>query len=135
MRLRGKYDRDKYDPCLWPNSAQLLSHLSTAGSGISVNQGGSATQTFNVTGVNGFSGRVSFTAQNLPTGVSAQFAEGSSSNTYTLTLSATNAASLTGSNPPIGPDDCRVCSWCSFRELFTERVCEPTADRRLGQLR
>ncbi len=73
---------------------------SAAGSGISVNQGGSATQTFNVTGVNGFSGPVSFTAQNLPTGVSAQFAEGSSSNTYTLTLSATNAASLTGSNPP-----------------------------------
>ena len=72
-----------------------------AGSGISVNQGGSATWTFNVTGVNGFSGPVSFTAQNLPIGVSAQFAEGSSSNSYTLTLSATNAASLTGSNPPL----------------------------------
>ena len=71
-----------------------------AGSGISLNQGGSATWTFNVTGVNGFSGPVSFTAQNLPIGVSAQFAEGSSSNSYTLTLSATNAASLTGSNPP-----------------------------------
>jgi hypothetical protein len=68
--------------------------------GISVNQGGSNTWTFNVTPINGFSGPVSFSASNLPTGVSAQFAQGNSPNSYTLTLSATSAASLTGANQP-----------------------------------
>jgi hypothetical protein len=67
--------------------------------GISANQGASTNWTFNVTPVNGFSGPVSFSASNLPAGVSAEFAQGSS-NSYTLTLSATSAAPLTGANQP-----------------------------------
>jgi hypothetical protein len=75
-------------------------YLTPRPAGISVNQGGSNTWTFNVNPINGFSGPVSFSASNLPTGVSAQYAQGSSSNSYTLTLSATSAASLTGANQP-----------------------------------
>lgn len=68
--------------------------------GISVNQEDSTNWTFNVEPVSGFSGPVSFSASNLPTGVSAEFAQGSSPNSYTLTLSATSAAPLTGANQP-----------------------------------
>jgi hypothetical protein len=68
--------------------------------GISVNQENSTNWTFNVVPVNGFSGPVSFSATNLPSGVTAEFAQGSSPNTYTLTLSATSAAPLTGDNQP-----------------------------------
>jgi len=75
-------------------------YLTPRPAGISVNQGGSNTWTFNVNPINGFSGPVSFSASNLPTGVSAEYAQGNSPNSYTLTLSATSAASLTGANQP-----------------------------------
>jgi len=68
--------------------------------GISVNQADSTNWTFDVEPVNGFSGPVSFSASELPAGVSAQFTQGSS-NSYTLTLSATNAVPLTGINQPL----------------------------------
>jgi len=69
--------------------------------GISVNRAGSTTQTIEITDFNGFTGAVSFAAQNLPPGVSAKFAPGSSSNTHTLTLSATNTVPLTGNGQPL----------------------------------
>jgi hypothetical protein len=75
-------------------------YLTPTPAGISVNQGDSNTWTFDVTPVNGFSGPVDFSASSLPAGVSAEFAPGSSSNSYTLTASATCAASLTGASQP-----------------------------------
>jgi hypothetical protein len=74
-------------------------YLTSMPPGISANQGASTNWTFNVTPVNGFGGPVSFSASNLPAGVSAEFVQGTS-NSYTLTLSATNAAPLTSINQP-----------------------------------
>jgi len=71
---------------------------------IFLNQADSTSWTFDVTPVNGFSGGpVSFSASNLPAGVSAEFAQ-EGSNSYTLTLSATSTASLTGANQPAAMD-------------------------------
>ncbi len=75
-------------------------YLTPTAAGISVNQGATNTWTFNVAPVNGFSGPVNFSASSLPAGVSVEFAPGSSANSYTLTASATCAASLTGANQP-----------------------------------
>ena len=68
--------------------------------GIAVNQGSSASGTVTITDINGFTGSVQASISNPPTGVTAQLAQGSTSNTYTLTLNATSAAALTGSNTP-----------------------------------
>jgi hypothetical protein len=71
---------------------------------IFLNQGDSTSWTFDVTPVNGFSGGpVSFSASNLPAGVSTEFAQ-EGSNSYTLTLGATSTASLTGANQPAAMD-------------------------------
>jgi hypothetical protein len=74
-----------------------LTGISTA---FSVNQEDNTNWTLNVEPVNGFSGPVSWSAPNLPAGFSAAFAQGSTPNSYTLTLSASSAAPLTGANQP-----------------------------------
>jgi BACON domain-containing protein len=59
--------------------------LSANPSSVSVAQSASATSTMTVTGSNGFSGAVSYSASGLPSGVTASF----SGNTLTLTASST----------------------------------------------
>ena len=68
--------------------------------GIAVNQGSSASGAITITDVNGFTGSVNVAASNLPTGVTAELTQGTSFNTYTLTLTAAGVAALTGANPP-----------------------------------
>jgi len=72
----------------------------TPADGIAVNQGGSATGTISITDINGFAGTVNVSASNLPTGVTAQITQGTSSNIYNITLTATSSAVLTGANTP-----------------------------------
>jgi hypothetical protein len=71
----------------------------TPSAGIAVNQGSSANGTLTIYDINGFNGLVQLSASNLPAGISAQISQGSSSNTYILTLTATSSALLTGENP------------------------------------
>jgi hypothetical protein len=74
--------------------------LSGPVTGIAVNQGSSASGTIGITAINGFNGSVAMTVSNPPTGVTAQITQGSSPTTYTLTVTATSAAALTGANQP-----------------------------------
>jgi hypothetical protein len=67
---------------------------------IAVNQGNSATGAIAITDINGFTGPVSLSVSTQPTGITAELAPGASFNTYVLTLSATSAAVLTGTNSP-----------------------------------
>jgi hypothetical protein len=68
--------------------------------GIAVNQGSSASATVTITDINGFNGAVDVAASNLPTGITAQLSQGTSFNSYTLTLTASSTAALTGANTP-----------------------------------
>ncbi len=68
--------------------------------GIAVNQGSSASGGITITGANGFTGSVDIAISNLPTGVKAELTQGTSSNTYTLTLTADASAALTAANQP-----------------------------------
>ncbi len=68
--------------------------------GIAVNQGRSASGTITITDFNGFSGSVNIAVSNLPTGITAEVIQGTSSNTYTLTLTAASTAAPTGANQP-----------------------------------
>jgi len=73
---------------------------------VSVSQGGSATGTITVAGINGFSGTVNLTATGLPGGVTGSFnpasvnlAGVSGRATSTLTLTASDSATVTGCTP------------------------------------
>jgi hypothetical protein len=68
--------------------------------GIAVNQGSSASGTIAITDINGFTGSVQVSLSSPPAGVTAQLTQGSSSSIYILTLSATSAAPITGTNTP-----------------------------------
>jgi hypothetical protein len=68
--------------------------------GIAVNQGSSASGTLTIFDGPGFSGLVQLSVSSLPAGVTAQITQGSSSNTYILTLAATGSAVLTEANQP-----------------------------------
>ena len=68
--------------------------------GVALNQGGTATATVTVTGINGFNtSNVSLSATGLPSGVTASFTPVNSTTT-TLTLSATDTAALTLASHP-----------------------------------
>ncbi len=66
----------------------------TAPANLFVNQGGSASGTITVNGVNGFSGGVTFSVTGLPKGVQATFNPPSSTGTTKLIVSATAKATL-----------------------------------------
>lgn len=68
--------------------------LSASPTAISVPEGGSATSTINITAVDGFSGAVTLAAEGLPSGVSASFADGSTSGTQVLTIAADTSAAV-----------------------------------------
>jgi len=72
----------------------------TPAAGIAVNQGSSARGTIAITDINGFTGLVNVSASNLPAGVTTQISQGSSFNTYNITLTATGSAVLAGGNQP-----------------------------------
>lgn len=67
--------------------------------GIAVNQGSSASGAITVTNINGFTGAVQVSVSNPPSGITAQLTQGSLSS-YTLTLSATSTAAITGTKQP-----------------------------------
>ncbi len=68
--------------------------------GVVLNQGGTATATITITGINGFNGSsVNLSATGLPSGVTASFTPVNSTTT-TLTLSATNTVALTLASQP-----------------------------------
>lgn len=69
--------------------------LSASPSSVSVAQGGSGTSTITVTDFGGFSGTVALDASNLPSGVAASFAAGSTAGTQVLTLTASTSAAVT----------------------------------------
>jgi len=66
--------------------------LSDSPTSLTLNQGGSGTDTITVTGVNGFSGSVALSASGLPSGVTASFSPSSTTSTSTLTLTASSTA-------------------------------------------
>jgi predicted alpha-1,2-mannosidase len=78
--------------------------LGSTAAGVPVNQGGTATSTITVAGINGFSGTVNLTATGLPSGVTGSFNPASvsltsGSATSTLTLTASSSATPGGCSP------------------------------------
>jgi hypothetical protein len=71
----------------------------TPAAGLSLNQGGTASSTVTVDGINGFNGSVSLSASGLPTGVTASFVS-TGATTSTVTFSASATAALTGAGSP-----------------------------------
>jgi hypothetical protein len=65
--------------------------LPTAAAGVSVAQGTSGTDGISVTGANGFTGSVSFSASGLPAGATAAFSPATSTTGTTLTLTAASS--------------------------------------------
>ena len=70
--------------------------LSAIPSTLTVVQGGEGTSTITITPANGFNGGVSFSASELPTGVTAAFNPNPATSTSTLTLTASGTAPPTG---------------------------------------
>jgi hypothetical protein len=68
--------------------------ISTSTSSLSVAQGSSGTATLTITGQNGFTGAVTFSATGLPSGVTATFNPNPATGTSTLTLTASSTATL-----------------------------------------
>jgi hypothetical protein len=68
--------------------------ISTSTSSLSVAQGSSGTTTLTITGQNGFTGTVTFSAAGLPNGVTATFTPNPAPGTSTLTLAASSTAAL-----------------------------------------
>jgi pseudomonalisin len=66
--------------------------LSASPNPISFAQGGSGISTITIAPMNGFTGSVAFTADNLPYGITASFAAGTTPDTETVTISATTTA-------------------------------------------
>lgn len=66
--------------------------LQASPSAVSLTQGSSATSTVTITPTYGFSGPVSLSASNLPSGVTASFSPSSATGTSTLTLTASSSA-------------------------------------------
>ena len=74
--------------------------LAVANPTVTATQGGTATQTVNITRTGGFDGAVALTAEGLPTGVTAAFdPQSTTGNSSTLTLSV--AANTTGGNATV----------------------------------
>jgi hypothetical protein len=71
----------------------------TPAAGLSLNQGGTASSTVTVDGINGFNGSVSLSASGLPTSVTASFVS-TGATTSTVTFSASATAALTGAGSP-----------------------------------
>lgn len=69
--------------------------LSASPGSVSVAQGASATSTITVAAVGGFSGAVTLSATGLPSGVTASFAAGTSSETQVVTFNASTSAAVT----------------------------------------
>ncbi len=67
--------------------------------GVSLTQGGTASATVTITGINGFNGTVNLSATGLPSGVTASFAAVNAT-TSTVTFSASATATLTGAAKP-----------------------------------
>jgi streptogramin lyase len=66
--------------------------LSSSPSSLSVKQGNSTSTTVSIKDVGGFTGKVSLSVSNLPSGVSASFSKNPATGNSTLTLSADNKA-------------------------------------------
>ncbi|HWC17839.1 MAG TPA: S53 family peptidase, partial [Terriglobales bacterium] len=75
----------------WPGSGPTF-FLSVSPSSVRVVPGTSATTTISVAPQNGFTGSVSLSASNLPSGVTATFNPSTTTSTSTLTFTATNTA-------------------------------------------
>ena len=74
--------------------------LAVTNATVTASQGGTATQTVNITRTGGFAGAVTLAAEGLPTGVTAAFnPQGTTGNTSTLTLTA--AANATTGNATV----------------------------------
>lgn len=71
----------------------------TPASGVSLNQGGTASATITTTGINGFSGTVSLSASGVPSGVTSTFAPVNST-TATVTFTGSSSVVLTGASKP-----------------------------------
>jgi hypothetical protein len=73
--------------------------LSASPSQLNVHQGGSATSTINVTQIGGFAGSVTFSASNLPSGVTAVFSPASTNGSFsTVTFTASSGAAVISSS-------------------------------------
>ena len=73
--------------------------LTASPSQTNVRQGGTATSSVNITRIGAFAGAVTFTASNLPSGVTASFSPASASGTSsTVTFTATSSAALISSS-------------------------------------
>jgi subtilase family serine protease len=70
--------------------------LSASPQAVTITQGGSGTSAIAITPSNGFSGKVTFSASGLPSGVTASFTPNPATTTSTLTLTA-SATAATGS--------------------------------------
>jgi hypothetical protein len=84
--------------------------LSAGPANANVGQGGIATSTITVIGLNGFSGSVALSASGLPSGVTASFTPSSTTTTSILTLTAattaatgTTAVTVTGTSGSLAP--------------------------------
>jgi hypothetical protein len=73
------------------NAAPSFTLAPTTGS-LSLDQGASATDTINLTAVNGFTGSVTLTATGLPTGVTASFGTNPTTSSSVITFAATTSA-------------------------------------------
>ena len=74
--------------------------LAVANATVTASQGGTATQTINITRTGGFAGAIALTAEGLPTGVTAAFnPQSATTNSSTLTLTA--AANATTGNSTV----------------------------------
>ena len=73
----------------------------TPASGISLNQGGTASATITTTGINGFNGTVSLSASATPAGVTDSFSS-LNATTSTVTFNASSSVALTGASNPAG---------------------------------
>ena len=68
--------------------------IAPTASALSIAQGGSATDTVNITGVNGFSGNVTLAASGLPTGVTTAFATNPATGTSVVSFTASGTAAV-----------------------------------------
>ncbi|HME09575.1 MAG TPA: invasin domain 3-containing protein [Bryobacteraceae bacterium] len=75
--------------------------LSASPASVSTNVGNSVMSKITVSGINAFSGAVSFTASGMPAGVTAAFAPASVTGSGTTTLTLTASASTAGGTYPI----------------------------------
>jgi hypothetical protein len=82
-------------------SSGPLYTLSASPSSLTVAQGSQAASTITITRFDGFSGSVSLSALNLPSGVTAAFSTNPATNTSTLTLTASSTAAVGSAGVPV----------------------------------